>query len=245
MQRLHDTPLAELMDTEEERAAVAQLSREALEAPAMARLRDLVAFVGAGRPGTQAGNLKPTEVAAAAAALGLSHALSGEVRSMDDLPEIAHVFHWAAAAGFVAKRGTKVVVGPQAPDLERDPVSAWLTAATTLLDHGLLDGFRRGWRKTYVELLDAEAGGLLAAMFEAGGAVPLSAIEQSAWEHVALGYGYDVDDRDERRHAMRLAGAMVAQLADIGMVTCDDGIVALTGLGSILATAAAMASEDE
>ena len=233
------------MDTEEERAAVAELNREALDVPAMARLRDLVAFVATGRPGTQTGNLKPTEVAAAAAALGLSDALSGKLRSMDDMPQLAHVFHWAVAAGFVAKRGTKVVAGPHAPDLEHDPVSAWLTAATTLLDHGLLDGFRRGWRKTYVELLDAEVGGLLAAILEAGGAAPRSEIEESAWEHVALGYGYDVDDHDERRNVMRLAGSMVAQLADIGIVTCDDGIVALTRLGSILAMAAAMAGEDE
>jgi hypothetical protein len=245
IQRLLDAPLVDLVDTEEERAAAEHLNREALEVPAMARLRDLVAFVGAGRPGTQSGNLKPTQVAATVAALGLGDALSGEIRSMDDLPELAHVFHWAAAAEFVAKRGTKVVAGPRAPDLEHDPLSAWLAAATTLLDYGLLDGFRRGWRKAYVELLDAEAGDLLAAMFEAGGAAPLNAIEQSAWEHVVLGYGLNIDDGEERLHVIRLVGSMVTQLADIGIVRRDDDIVALTGLGSILAMAAPTASEND
>lgn len=245
IQRVLDAPLVDLMDTEEERAAVRQLNQGALEVPAMVRLRDLVVFVGAGRPGTQSGNLKPAELAAAAAALGQGAGPSGEIRTMDDLPELAHVFRWAAAAGFVVKRGAKIVAGPRAPDLEDDPVAAWLTAAITLLDHGLLDGFRRGWRKTYVELLDAEVRELLAAMFEAGGAAPLRAIEQSAWEHVVLGHGYDIDDHDERRHVVGLAGAMVAQLTDIGIVTRDDGIVALTALGSILAAAASAASDND
>jgi hypothetical protein len=229
IQRLLEAPLVELVDTKEERAAAEHLNREALEVPAMARLRDLVAFVGPGRPGTQSGNLKPTQAMAAVAALGLGDASAGEIRSMDDLPELAHVFHWAAAAGFVAKRGTKVVAGPRALDLERDPLSAWLTAATTLLDYGLLDGFRRGWRKAYVELLDAEAGDQLAAMFEAGGAAPLAAIEHGAWEHVVLGYDLDIADDDERRHVIRLVGSMVTQLADVGIVRCHDGVVSLTG----------------
>jgi len=131
-------------------------------------------------------------------------------------------------------------------DLEHDPLAAWLKAATTLLDHGLLDGFRRGWRKHYVELIDAEVGGLLAAMLEAGGAIPLGAIGDRIWGQVALGCGFDVDDAAEHRHVIQLAGAMVAMLTDIGMVTRDGDDVVLTGLGSILATAAAvMASDDE
>ncbi len=243
IQRVLDAPLVDLVDAGE-RAAAHQLNRAALEVPAMARLRDLVAFVGTGRPGTQAGNLKPTDLAAAAAALGQGAGPSGEIRAMDDLPELAHVFRWAAAAGFVAKRGTKIVAGPRAPDLQHDPLSAWLTAAITLLDHGLLDGFRRGWRKTYVELLDAEVGELLTAIFEAGGAAPYSAIAQSAWEHVVLGYGYDIDDDGERRHVVGLAGAMVAQLTDIGIVTRDDDSVALTALGVIIAAASSAASDN-
>lgn len=240
-----DTPLVDLVDGEHERAAAERLNRDATAVPAMARLRDLVAFVGAGCPGTQSGNLKPTHVAAAAAALGFGDARSGEIRSMNDLPELAHVFHWAAAAGFVAQRGTKVVAGPRAPDLAHDPLAAWLTAATTLLDHGVLDGFRRGWRKTYVELLDAEAGELLAAMLDAGGAAPLAAIEQSVWEHVVVEYGFDRDDDEERRYVIRLVGSMMTQLADLGILSLDDDIVALTGLGGILAVAAAMAIESD
>ncbi len=46
------------------------------------------------------------------------------------------------------------MAGPLAPQLERDPIAAWFTAAVVLLEHGLLDGFRQGWRKSYVELFD-------------------------------------------------------------------------------------------
>jgi len=245
VQRILDSPLSELMESEEERAATEELSRQALRVPAMTRLRALVAFVGGGRPATQAGNLKAADAVAVAVALDTRDAVSGEVRTMDDLPGVAHVFRWATAAGFLAKRGTKVVAGPWARDLERDPLAAWLKAATTQLEHGLLDGFRRGWRKRYVELMDAEVGELLAAMLEAGGAIPLGAIGDRVWGRVAVGYGFDMDDDAERRHVIQLVEAMVAQLTDIGMVTCDDDVV-LTGLGSILATAAAaMASDDE
>jgi hypothetical protein len=33
-----------------------------------------------------------------------------------------------------------------------------------MLEHGLLDGFQRGWRKMYLELLDVTAGPVLAAI---------------------------------------------------------------------------------
>jgi hypothetical protein len=73
------------------------------------------------------------------------------------------------------------VTGPRCGDLERDPLAAWFRASTVLLEHGVLDGFRRGWRKHYVEFLDASVPALLAAMIEAGGAVPIIAIQDSAW----------------------------------------------------------------
>jgi len=240
-----DTPVAGLMETEEERAAAEELSRQTLGVTAMSRLRELVAFVGGGRPATQAGNLKPADAVAVAVALDMRGALSGEVRSMDDLPEVAHIFRWAMAAEFLAKRGTKVVAGHRARDLERDPLAAWLKAAITLLDHGLLDAFHRGWRKSYVELIDAEVGGLLAAMFEESGAMPLGAIGDRVWGQVAHGCGFDLDDDAEHRRVIQLVGVMVAQLTDIGIVKQDHDDVVLTGLGGILATAAAMTESDD
>jgi hypothetical protein len=240
----HARPV-EVVDVDEERAAADRLHREALVVPAMVRLRDLVAWVGAGRPATQAGNLRPAVAVAAAAELGLDDAGSVEVRSIDDLPRLAHVFHWAVAAGFLAIRATKVVAGRRAADLEGDPVGVWLDAVTTLLAHGLLDGFRQGWRKTYVELLDAEALGLLAAILEAGGAAQVAAIEQTAWDHVALEYGYDPEDNDERAYVVRLVAATLVQLADVGIATRDGGAVTLTGLGRLLAAAAVVAREDD
>jgi hypothetical protein len=106
-----------------------------------------------------------------------------EVRSIEDLPDVARAFHWAAAAEFLAWRGSKIVAGPSARDLEHDPLSAWLKAAITLLEHGLLDGFRQGWRKHYVELLDASAPSLLAAIVEAGARSrsPRSRIKAGSW----------------------------------------------------------------
>ena len=86
------------------------------------------------------------------------------VGSMDDLPDVAHVFRWAIASELLTARATKIVAGPRAGDLTQDPLSAWFKAAVTLLEHGVLDGFQRGWRKVYVELLDAGAGPILAAI---------------------------------------------------------------------------------
>lgn len=130
--------------------------------------------------------------------------------------------------------------------MTHDPLSAWFKAAITLLEHGLLDGFQRGWRKVYVELLDAGAGPILAAILEVGGEAPLSAIEDLAWEQVARSYSYELDDGAERQHAIRLVRAMVSRFIDLGAVTCRGGDVVLTGLGNALASAAAtMSSDDE
>ncbi len=241
-----DTPLPQLMESDEERAAAEELARDAQAVPAMVRLAELVAFVGSGRPATQAGNLKAPDAVAAARRLGTRDDGSGGARSMDDLPGVAHAFRWAIAAELLAARGTKIVAGPRAQDLERDPLSAWFKVAVTLLDHGLLDGFRRGWRKSYVELLDAGAGPILAAILEAGGQAPLTALDDLVWEQVARVYGYDLDDAAERQHVVRLVKAMVTQFADIGTMTMHDGNVILTGLGNALASAAvAMASDGD
>lgn len=136
--------------------------------------------------------------------------------------------------------------GPRARDLEREPLSAWFAAAITLLGYGLLDGFQRGWRKVYVELLDAGAGPILAAILKVGGQTPLTAIEELAWEQVASSYGCALDGADERRHTARLVTAMMTQFVDLGAVAVGGGNVVLTGLGSALASAAdAMSSDDE
>jgi hypothetical protein len=68
----------------------------------MVRLAELVAFVGSGRPATQAGNLKAPHAVAAARRLGTRDDGSGGARSMDDLPRVAHAFRWAIAAELLA-----------------------------------------------------------------------------------------------------------------------------------------------
>ncbi len=245
IQRVLDTPLAELVGTGEEQAEAEKLTRQAAAAPAVARLREVVAFVGRGRPATQAGNLKAADAVALARRLAIRDDVADEVHAMDDILEVAHAFRWAAGAEFLAWRGTKIVAGPRARDLERDPLSAWFNAAITLLEHGLLDGFRQGWRKNYVELLDADVADLLAAIVEAGGAVPPATIEDRCWQHVAASYGYEPDDDAERRHVVQLVRAMVTQLADIGIVTRGHDNVVLTELGGTLAVAAAMSADDD
>jgi len=244
IQRVVDMPLAELMGTAEERAEVEELTRQAAATPAMARLRELMDIVGSARPATQAGNLKVQDAVSLARRLGAPGDVLEDVRSMDDLPEVARLFRWASAAGLVVRRGTRIVAGPYAGDMERDPLSAWLRIATTLLEHGPLDGFRRGWRKRYVELLDTDVAGLLVALEEAGGSVPLATIEERGWEQVADHYGYDPDDGDERRSVARLIGALVGELVELGAVARKRDDVVLTGLGSALAGIAVLASDD-
>src|SRR3954451_9454429 len=95
VQRVLDTPLPDLMESERERAAAQALARDARAVPAMVRLAELVAFVGSGRPATQAGNLRAPDAVAAAIRLGMRDEGSGAARSMDELPEVAHAFRWA------------------------------------------------------------------------------------------------------------------------------------------------------
>jgi hypothetical protein len=245
MQRVLDTPLAELMATEEERAQAEELTRLAGASTAICRMRKVVAFVGGGRAATQAGNLRGADLVALSGLLNTGEQVPPQVRSIDDLPDTAHAFRWAAAAGFVEWRGTKIVARPMASELERDPLAAWLKAAITLLEHGVLDAFRPGWRKSYVEFLDANVAGLLVGMAEMPGPVPLTVIEDSAWDLVSSGCGYRRDDKAERSHVVRLAHAMIAQLLDLGIVVRDQEQVELTGLGGALAAIAAFSSDDE
>lgn len=176
-ERVLGTPLPELMDAGRARARAEQLTRAAGAAPAIARFRTVVAFVGDGRRATQGGKLTPADTVALVEWLGMTAPGSGKLRTMDDLPWIAHLFHWALATGVLALGKTKITVGPWAEALERDPLAVWLRVSVALLEHGLLDGFQFGWRKQYVELLDAMAPSLLVAIMAAGGQAPRAAIE--------------------------------------------------------------------
>ncbi len=240
-----DSPLADLLATPEAQAAGEELTRLAVAVPAMARLRQVVAFVGKGRPATQAGNLKPADAVALAERLATGERVPAQYRSIDDLPDTAHAFRWAAAAEFLAWRGTKVVAGPAAADFERDPLSAWIRATITLLEHGPLDGFRQGWRKSYVELIDANAPALLLGMAAAGGTVSSASIADAAWPEVAAAYGYEPDNDTERRHVAKLMKRLVDQFADIGVVVRRGDDVALTELGDLLAAVVAFSTDDE
>jgi hypothetical protein len=235
--RGHAAAVIERADGARDRGRAAALVREAIKAPAITRLRQVVAFVGARRRVTTAGNLTPADARALADALGGRCSTDAEVRSMDHLPDVAHVYHWAVAARILTVRRTIVRPGPVAGDLERNPVVAWMRAATTRLDHGLLDGFQRGYRKHYVELLDASAPAMLAGMVAAGGELPIASIQNSAWDLVGSTCGYDREDLRERSFVDRLVVGMVAALVDLGAAERRDATVALTGLGGALATA--------
>ena len=245
IERVLATPLVELMDSEEERAHAQELTRQANVAPALARFRELLAFVGKGRRATQAGKLTPTDAIALASSLGAPALAGVEVRSMEDLPDVAHLFHWAVAADLLTVRGTRILAGDWAEELRRDPLSAWFKAATTLIEHGLLDAFRLGWRKTYVEFLDAGVPFLLSAILNAGGEAPVAAIEELVWEQVAAAYGYQLDDAAERRHVERLVQAIFTQLADLGAAERIDQGVRLTELGGALAAAASAVIDND
>jgi hypothetical protein len=237
IERVLATPLVELMDSEEDRAHAQELTRQANLAPALERFRELLAFVGEGRRATQAGKLTPADALALASALGAHPPAGVDVRSMEDLPAVAHLFHWAVAADLLTVRGTRILPGDWAEELARDPLSAWFKAATTLLEHGLLDAFRQGWRKTYVEFLDAGVPFIISAILNAGGEAPVAAIEELVWEQVAAAYSYQLDDAAERRHVDRLVQGIFTQLTDLGAAGRIDQVVRLTDLGGALAAA--------
>ena len=242
IERVLVTPLVKVMDSEEEQAHARELSRQADLAPVIGRFRVLLAFIGDGRKATQAGKLTPADAIELAGVLGVAGL---EMRSMEDLPDVPRLFHTAVAAELLAVRGTRVVPGAWAAELERDSLSAWFKVATTLLAYGLLDGFRRGWRKHYVEFLDSGVPYILNAILHAGGRVPVAAIEASVWEQVASTYGYQRDDAAERHHVDRLVQTMFAEFEDLGATERSDQEVWLTELGGALAVAASALVDDD
>jgi len=245
IERVLATPLPELMDSPEDRAHAEELARLADAAPAIGRFRVLLGFVGSGRRATQARKLTPADAVEVAALLGVSGAEEAEVRSMEDLPDVAQLFDWAVASELLVTPGTRVLPGLRAEDLSRDPLAAWFKVATTLLEHGMLGGFRRGWRKHYVEFLDAGVPYLLSAVLEAGGDVPLAAIKNLVWERVAEEYDYELGDTAERPRVDRLVDAIVFELADLGAAERSDQEMRLTALGGALATVATVLTSDD
>ena len=245
IERVRATPLIELMESEEERAHARELTRQAGLCPAIGRFRTLLGFVGEGRRATQAGKLTPGDAIELAGLLGVTLSERLEVRSMEDLPAVPRLFHWAVAAELLAVRRKRIVPGEWAEDLQRDPLAFWFRATTALLERGLLDGFRRGWRKQYIEFVDSGVPYILSAVLHAGGEVPVAAIEELVWEQVAGAYGYQLDDAGERRHVDRLVAAMYAELADLGAAERDENDVRLTELGGALALAASALIDDE
>ncbi len=195
---------------------------------------------GDGRRATQAAKLTPADAIALASALGAPRPAGVQIRSMEDLPDVAHLFHWAVAAELLTVRGAKILPGPWAEDLERDPLSTWFKAATTLLEHGLLDGFGRGWRKQYVEFLDAGArlgsprSSTLGArplsprsgISSGGGWRPLMATTSTMLASVGMSTGW--------------CSGSSPSLADLGAAERDDHAVRLTELGGALAAASAV-----
>ena len=223
---------SELMATEEQRAVARELARQAGLVPAMGRLRELVAFVGSGRVATRAGMLKPADAVGVARRLG-----APTRRPRGPLMEAARgraCFHWARAARFLTRRGTKSWRALP-PETRARPTRRLgqggdlrLGQVCRRLSPRLAQGVR--------ELLDADAPLLPAVIRDAGGSLPLSVIEARAWRQVAARYGYDLDDDREREHVAWLLRAMVAQLADLGAAAGNDDEVVLTELGDVLAT---------
>ncbi len=251
IERVLDTPLHELLEDsgEQEAAEAAALVQEVREVPAVARFRRLLAFVGKGRPATQAGNLKLADARELVAVLGTRDTVDGEVRSMGDLPDVAHALRWAVSAELLAVRGQRLLPGPLGEALETDPLTAWLKVAFALLENGVLGGFQEGWRPGYVEMLDGSVPGLLVALAGAGQPVALGLVQESAWEDVAGQYGYRKDNERERHRVDVVIEGLVAQLADAGVVARDGDEITLTPLGGVLAglvdVIAGLGDEDE
>jgi hypothetical protein len=237
VERVLATALVELMDSEEERAHARELTRQANVAPALARFRELLVFVGEGHRATQAGKLTPTDAIALASSVGAPGLAGVEVRSMEDLPDVANLFHWAVAADLLTVRGARSL--PAAGLRICSAIPAPLVQGR---DHAA--GARPAGR---VSPRMAQA---LRRVPRRRGAVPaqrdpqcwrrgpVAAIEELVWQRVAAAYGYQLDNAAERRHVSRLVQGIFAQLADLGAAEPIDQRVRLTELGGALAAAA-------
>ena len=211
------------------------LSAIAFEAPAFSQVRAFVAWVGAGQALTQTGRLRRADALALVDLLDTGDELDQRypVQSSSELYHLSMLVEWAKAAGLVrVVRGRIVGVRKNAKLLER-PVE---------LVSCLLSALPRVMGEIGYSVVAVDAVHTVEAVFEdlvgGGGTASLQRAGDVAWATAMR--RYDLPGATELQMSFERARSdgdvrrMLDSAADLGLLTADDGVIALTTLGTRL-----------
>jgi hypothetical protein len=209
------------------------LTAIAVGAPTVARVRALVEWVGAGRALTQTGRLRRGDALALVEMLDTGDVLDQRfpIQSSAELYRLTLLVEWAKASGLVrVARGRIVAVRKHAKLLER-PVElvCRMLAAIPQLGDELGDSVVAG---DAVHTVEAVFGDLVAH----GGRLSLERACQVAWNTAMTRFWFP-DAIEQQLEFQRRRGdgdvrRILAAVADLGVLTVADGVIALTPLGS-------------
>lgn len=220
-----------------ELAPTTELAAMAAAAPAFARLKGFVDYLGIGRTLTKTGNLTVADGTALARLLGtgdLGPTGDRRVRTSTDLPEVDLTFAWADEAGLVDIHPPKLVPTRLGIDMARQPLEAWWAAFEGLLALGPAS-FTHGW-VPWADMLDDGMADLLVLAYLDDEPLDIAALAAEAWEPMAanLHARLGIADRDGKLLLDAVTadlGRLVDLLAGLGAVEREGSAVSLTPLG--------------
>lgn len=212
-----------------------ELAAMAAAAPAFARLRGFVDYLGIGRKLTKTGNLTVADGTALARLLGtrdLGPAGDRRVRTSTDLPEVDLAFAWADEAGLVDIHPPKLVPTRLGIDMARQPLEAWWAAFAGLIELGPV-GFTHGWAP-WAEMLDEGIADLLVLSYLDDDPLDVGGLAAAAWESMTTGLQARLGIGDGNLLLKAVAAdvdRLVDTLADVGAVEREGPSMTLTPLG--------------
>lgn len=207
-------------------------------APILRMFADLAAYVGAGRPLTQKGNLTLADARALVDLLGTGDCMDGRIggrtfktRSAAELPRLRLVFAWARKAGVLRVAKGKVVATKAGLAIDGDPALWFERAADALLAIGPLRCQRLpdhwfSWPQVD-ELLDRFTVHLLAAPYAVQRPIPLEDLASVAADGVLQAFVFETL-ADER-----VAGRVAVDVTDIVDALALAGVVERIGVEEV------------
>jgi hypothetical protein len=219
-------------------APVAELTAAARSAPAMTRMARFVEWVGKGRSLDDDGDLSTAQMTELVGVLGV------DVPHPSDDPELERltieasvglVREWAELADVVDTRGTRLVPIRASCQIDADPLTAWHAVFEARLEIGVVDVDGNG--PPWGQAVDDAMADLVVLAHLRDDPVSVADLAETLWaqesDDLLDGAADDSDIAEGLRRAIaddveRLVDALV----ELGVVTVDDGALAITPLGA-------------
>ncbi|MEE8406335.1 MAG: hypothetical protein V3S32_04225, partial [Acidimicrobiia bacterium] len=224
------TPLPPVVLPSEE-----ELESAAGDTVSFERLRQLVGYVGEGRPLTDRGNLKLADGKALVALLETRDRFDEQIgdrvfktRSSADLGEVDLAFRMAVESKMLRRKGKKLLPGPNAGWVD-EPLSALYGAWLVLLNSiGPTQHWYRGHHYNwdwYAEELDASLPMILVDVYRHGD-VQFEEASESIWAHLLNVFELDHEPADKLAFHRRLVDGSLRRafgiLEELGIVVVED-----------------------